>query len=66
MASNERYRYGSGGSESEDDVSLDENVSPQEENAFSEIHPVFDVRKPRDPRSSAYHKYNIFSRLLFL
>ena len=63
MATNERYRYGSGGSDSEDDVSLDGNVSPQEEN---EIHPAFGVRKPSDPRSGAYHKYNIFSRLLFL
>lgn len=66
MTSNERYRYGSGGSESEDDVSLDDKTSPQEDNAFSENQPVFDVRKPKDPRSGVYHKYNIFSRLLFL
>ena len=51
MSSNQRYRHGSAGSFSEDDVSLDDKASSG---------------GPKDPRSSAYHKYNIFSRLLFL
>lgn len=63
-------RYGSSGSFSEDDVSLDDKGSLKEDEAFGttpgDVPTVETRRKPKDPRSSAYHKYNIFSRLLFL
>ena len=70
MSSNPRY--GGSGSFSEDDVSLDDKGSLKDE-AFGTTPgddatpPTVETRrKPKDPRSSAYHKYNIFSRLLFL
>ena len=70
MSSNPRY--GGSGSFSEDDVSLDDKGSLKDE-AFGTTlgddatpSTVETHRKPKDPRSSAYHKYNIFSRLLFL
>ena len=71
MSSNPRY--GSSGSFSEDDVSLDDKGSlpGKEDEAFGTMGddatpPTAETRKPKDPRSSSYHKYNIFSRLLFL
>ena len=73
MSSNPRY--GSSGSFSEDDVSLDDkgSLSGKEGEAFGTTPgddatpPTAEVRrKTKNPRSSAYHKYNIFSRLLFL
>ena len=70
MSSNQRYRHGSAGSFSEDDVSLDDKASSGgdiNDGAFSSTDPtVALIHRPKDPRSSAYHKYNIFSRLLFL
>lgn len=74
MSSNPRYAGGSG-SFSEDDVSLDDKASlpGKEDEAFGSggvgdgaTPPTAEKRKPKDPRSSTYHKYNIFSRLLFL
>ena len=62
MSTNPRY-VSKGGSE--DDVSLDDKGSPLEDETFTDP-PVAEARKPKDPRSSPYHKYNIFSRLLFL
>ena len=62
------HRYGSAGSFSEDDVSLDDKDAPEDDKTFAADHPATGNRgpQPKDPRSSAYHKYNIFSRLLFL
>lgn len=71
MSSNPRY--GSSGSFSGDDVSLDEKPGSLKDEAFgtslgddATLPTVETHRKPKNPRSSAYHKYNIFSRLLFL
>ena len=62
------HHYVSSGSISEDDVSLDdkESLSGKDDEAFGATPPMAEIRKPKDPRSSTYHKYNIFSRLLFL
>ena len=62
MSTNPRY-VAKG--DSEDDGSLDDKGSPLEDETFT-YPPVAEIRKPKDPRSSAYHKFNIFSRLLFL
>ena len=66
MATTPGPRYGDQeGSVGEDNVSLDDKGSPLGDETFTDP-PVAEIRQPKDPRSSPYHKYNIFSRLFFL